>query len=191
MTWAAVVLTGGGARRLGGTEKATLTYGGTTLLERALAAVAGADETVVVGAEMPTSRPVRFVVESPPGGGPLAGLAAGTAALELVHERLVVLAVDMPHVEASTVDRLLAAADGVDASWLVDADGRRQLAGVLRPSSVPTPEDAHGAAMRTLMATGSVRDVPAVGDEAQDIDTWADVTRLRGEEPPGVAASET
>jgi len=191
VTWAAVILTGGRAARLGGTDKASLTLAGTTLLEHALAAVADAAETVVVGPEMPTARPVSFVRESPPGGGPLAGVAAGVAALEEDHAWVVVLAVDMPHVDSGTVGRLLAAAERADASWLTDASGRRQLAGVVRPSLVPPPADAEGAPMRSLMGRGEVVDVVAVGAEADDVDTREDLARLRGEIPPGVARPRT
>jgi molybdopterin-guanine dinucleotide biosynthesis protein A len=191
MTWAAVILTGGRGARLDGTDKAGLTYRGTTLLDRALAAVAEAAETVVVGPEVSTTRPVTFVQESPPGSGPLAGLSAGVAALVGRHEKVVVLAVDMPHVGGDTVRRLLAAADGVDGSWLTDADGRRQLAGVVRPSLVPPSRAAVGLPMRALMTAGTVRDVAAVGAEADDVDTWSDLARLWGDEPPGVAAPRT
>jgi molybdopterin-guanine dinucleotide biosynthesis protein A len=169
VTWAAVILTGGRGQRLGGADKASLELGGRTLLDRALAAVDGAAEVIVVGREV--------------GGGPLAGLAAGVDTLEREPDLVVVLAVDMPHVDADTVARLLDAAEGVDAAWLTDADGRRQLAGALRPSIVPRPSDAQGAPMRTLMDIGGSRDVPAVGDEAADIDTWDDLTRLRREPP--------
>jgi CTP:molybdopterin cytidylyltransferase MocA len=95
----------------------------------------------------------------------------------------VVLAVDMPHVDAGTVTRLLVAADGVDSAWLTDANGRRQLAGALRPWVVPSPADAQGAAMRSLMGIGASRDVPAVGEEAADVDSWDDLSRLRHEPP--------
>ncbi len=191
VTWAAVILTGGRAQRLGGTDKAALEHQGRTLLEHALAAVADAAETVVVGPDVMTPRPVTFARESPAGGGPLAGLAAGVTALEGHHEWVVVLAVDMPHVGADTVARLLAAAEGVDGSWLTDVEGRRQLAGVVRPWLVPSAEDADGAPMRILMAAGSVRDVAAVGAEADDVDSWTDLARLRGDDPPGVATPQT
>jgi CTP:molybdopterin cytidylyltransferase MocA len=129
--------------------------------------------------------PVRFVHEDPPGGGPLAGVAAGVAALDGAHERVVVLAVDMPQVTAGTVGRLLEAAAEVDAAWLTDGTGRRQLAGVVRPSLVPPPGRAYGAPMRLLMTAGTSRDVPARGDEADDIDTWDDLARLRRDDPSG------
>jgi molybdopterin-guanine dinucleotide biosynthesis protein A len=147
VTWAAVILTGGTAMRLGGRDKASLEVAGRSLLEHALAAVAGAGEVVVVGPQVPAID-VPFVREDPPGGGPLAGVAAGVAHLAPGHDRVVVLAVDMPGVTPGTVARLLAASADGDAAWLVDEDGRRQLAGAVRPSLVPAPEVAHGAAMR-------------------------------------------
>jgi molybdopterin-guanine dinucleotide biosynthesis protein A len=176
--WAAVILTGGTGSRLGGTDKATLRHAGRTLLEHALGAVAAADEVVVVGPEVATEAPVRFVREDPPGGGPLAGLAAGTAALADACDLVVVLAVDMPHVTAATVERLRAAASEVGAAWLADADGRRQLAGAIRPELVPLPDRARDLPMRMLMSSGSSRAVPALGDEAADVDTWTDLARL-------------
>jgi hypothetical protein len=33
--------------------------------------------------------------------------------------------------------------------------------------------------MRTLTGVEAAVDVPAIGDEAADVDTWADVARLR------------
>jgi hypothetical protein len=81
-------------------------------------------------------------------------------------------------VTAETVSRLLAASDGVDGAWLTDAGGRRQLAGAVDPALVPSPHEARGAPARTLMTAGTVCDVPALLDEAEDVDTWEDVARL-------------
>lgn len=181
MTWAAVVLAGGTAARLDGADKSALEHDGRSLLAHALEATAAADETVVVGPVTPTARPVSFARESPAGGGPLAGLAAGVAALRGPSTLVAVLAVDMPHVTAATLDRLLAAAAaGGHGAWLVDDEGRRQLAGVVRRASVPAPDDAHGLPMRRLMDLADTVDVPAEGVEAADIDSWDDVARLRG-----------
>jgi CTP:molybdopterin cytidylyltransferase MocA len=137
---------------------------------------------VVVGTDVPTSRPVTFTRESPAGGGPLAALCAGVDALAGRPRLVVVLAVDMPGVTAATVGRLLAAAGEAGAAWLVDRSGRRQLAGaVLRERLVGLPEP-HGLPMRVLTGSGPATDVPAAGDEAEDVDTWADVHRLDGQE---------
>ncbi|WP_151083784.1 molybdenum cofactor guanylyltransferase [Nocardioides cynanchi] len=179
--WAAVVLAGGSAVRLDGADKASLEHDGRSLLEHALTAVAGAEEVVVVGDLVPTSRPVTFTRESPAGGGPLSALCAGVAALARRPELVVVLAVDMPHVTAATVDRLLVAARGADGAWLVDAAGRRQLAGAVPLARVLELPEPHGRPMRTLSASGAAVDVPATGDEAADVDTWTDVARLRGD----------
>lgn len=180
MTWAAVILTGGTSSRLGGVDKASLEHAGRTLLASALDAVADADEVVVVGPTASAPPGVRFVREEPPGGGPLAGIAAGASSLAPGHDLLVVLAVDMPHVTRATVDRLreAASAPGVDGAWLTDATGRRQLAGVVVPALVPEPAAAWGTPVRRLMEAGRTRDVPGVEHESEDVDTWGDATRL-------------
>jgi len=178
VTWAAVILTGGTATRLDGADKAGLSHAGRSLLEISLDAVADAAEVVVVGPGTSTSRPVSFTRESPPGGGPLAGIAAGLAALGHAHDLVVVLAVDMPHVTRATVSRLVSAVGDGDAAWLVDASGRRQLAAAVRPALVPAPGDADGVPVRALMRAGRSIDVPGLGDEATDIDTWPDVATL-------------
>ncbi len=174
-----MVLTGGAAARLDGADKAAIEHAGRTLLEHALAAVAEASEVVVVGPAVPTSRAVTFTRESPPGGGPLAGLSAGVAALLGDPGLVVVLAVDMPHVTAETVARLLAAVGDGDGAWLADDAGRRQLAGVVPRGLVPGPGESYGVPMRRLMGLDRTVDVASVGHEADDVDTWSDLARLR------------
>jgi molybdopterin-guanine dinucleotide biosynthesis protein A len=181
-TFGAVVLSGGGAARLGGADKASIEVGGRTLVEHALAAVAGASEVVVVGGDVPTSRPVTFTREDPAGGGPAAGLVAGLGAFARRPDHVVALAVDMPMVSAATVARLLAAVED-DGAVLVDAAGREQylcaaysVTALLRSAG----DSAHGRSMRALVDRLRLARVPAVGQEAQDLDTWADLAALRG-----------
>lgn len=173
---AGVVLAGGTAARLGGVDKARIEYDGTTLLEHALAALAVASEVVVVGTAVPTSRPVTFVREEPAYGGPAAGLLAGRDALLGTPRWLCLLAVDMPHVGPETLDRLLAGA-GPDGALLVDRTGRRQLAGVLAVGRLDAvrPAASHGLSVHRLLGSLDLADVPAVGDEAHDLDTWDDL----------------
>lgn len=184
--YAAVVLAGGTAARLDGVDKAGVEYAGHTLLEHALRAVAGASETVVVGDHVPTSRPVTFTREDPPYGGPAAGLLAGRDALAQAPARLFVLAVDMPRVGPGTVARLLEAAAGHDGAFLTDRDGRRQLAGVLDVPALDRvrPDDSQGLPLHRLLAALDLVMVAPAGDEAADVDTWADLRDLR-ERPPG------
>ena len=179
--YAAVVLAGGTAARLGGADKAGVELAGRTLLEHVLAAVAGATETVVVGEQVPTSRPVTFTREDPPYGGPAAGLLAGREALASTPDHLVVVAVDMPRVSPATVDRLLAAAAGHDGAFLTDPTGRRQLAGVVTVRALDRvrPSDCHGLPLHRLLASLDLAEVAAAGAEATDVDTWADLRDLR------------
>ncbi|WP_344565629.1 DUF6457 domain-containing protein [Streptomyces axinellae] len=81
-----MVLAGGGASRLGGTDKPAVTVGGRPLLDRVLSACADASVTVVVGPRRPTCRPVAWAREDPPGGGPLTGLYAGLSRLGALDE---------------------------------------------------------------------------------------------------------
>ena len=180
----AVVLAGGSGSRLGGTDKAAMTHGERTLLEHCLAALAGATEVVVVGEPVATSRPVTFTREDPPGGGPAAGLLAGVEALRDTSGPVAVLAVDMPFVTAATFDRLLAAHAAATPSagaFLVDSDGRRQLAGVLDVARLPRPQDRHNLPLHVLLGGLDLVPVPAVGREATDIDTRDDLERLRSD----------
>jgi molybdopterin-guanine dinucleotide biosynthesis protein A len=185
----AVVLVGGTGARLGGADKASLELGGVTLLERALAASMAASEVVVVGEPVSTSRPVAWTREEPPGGGPAAGLLAGLDAFREPPEAVCVLAVDMPRVTAATVARLGWALEGdraADAAVLADGSGRRQpLAAVYRYRSLveARPEDRaaeSGLSIRRLVAGLRLVDVPAVGEETRDVDTWEDLRALGG-----------
>jgi len=182
----AIVLAGGTARRLGGADKAALPVAGRALLDRVLDVVAGAGQIVVVGAERPVERPVRWTRESPAGAGPVAALGTGLALSQAT--RVVVLACDLPLITTATVQRLLTALErgasgtGADAAMLVDPAARRQplLAvydrAALAAALVDLGEPA-GRSMRALVAGLNVVEVAAVGNEALDCDTWVEVSR--------------
>ncbi|WP_405479743.1 NTP transferase domain-containing protein [Streptomyces sp. NBC_00009] len=122
----AVVLAGGAARRLGGTDKPAVRVGGRPLLDRVLAACATAGTTVVVAEPRPTAHPVRWTREDPPGGGPVAALDAGLRATTA--DQVLVLSADLPFLSEQTVRCLLDAlnAGTADGVLLTDADGRDQ-----------------------------------------------------------------
>ena len=187
------MLTGGGAVRLGGADKASIEIGGRTLLERALTALADVAEVVVVGDEVPTSRPVTFTREDPAGGGPAAGLLAGLRRFVRPPDRVLVLAVDMPFVSADTLRRLIDAASG-DGAVLVDRDGQEQYlcAAYSRAALERAGQEGggHGLSMRRLVAGLQLAHVAAVGSEARDLDTWEDLTALREIIDPAGAPDE-
>ncbi|MDQ3978017.1 MAG: molybdenum cofactor guanylyltransferase [Actinomycetota bacterium] len=125
---AAIVLAGGMARRMGGTDKLVLRVAGATLLDRVLEAAAGVSgQVVAVGPERPTAVPgVEFVQESTPGGGPLPAIAAGLRHLD--HPEVVlVLAGDLPLLTSAALRRLrdgLAADPASEAMTAADHAGR-------------------------------------------------------------------
>jgi molybdopterin-guanine dinucleotide biosynthesis protein A len=203
-TRGAIVLTGGTAVRMDGTDKASLELQGVTLLERALAATATAAEVVVVGEPVDVSRPVTWAREEPAGGGPAAGLLAGLDRFRHQPDVVAVLAVDMPRVTPGTFARLEAALEAdvalapdpavqvapavgepYDGALLVDGDGRRQpLCAVYRVDALRRvrpvdPEDEQGLSMHRLISGLRLHDVPAVPGESVDVDTWRDLLWLR------------
>jgi molybdopterin-guanine dinucleotide biosynthesis protein A len=124
-----VVLAGGSARRLGGIDKVLLPVAGRPLLERVVAAAGGGRTVTVVGPRRVMAGaevPIQWVREDPPGSGPLAALAAG--ARDGAAPVVVVLAADMPFVDADVVARLVlaASADGMDGAVVVDGADRPQ-----------------------------------------------------------------
>ncbi|MFP5219031.1 MAG: molybdenum cofactor guanylyltransferase [Actinomycetes bacterium] len=173
----AVVLAGGRARRMGGADKPAVMVGGQTLLDSALTAVSDAQSVVVVGPQRPTCRAVTWAREDPPGGGPVAALAA---ALPLVASDVVaVLAADLPFLDAATVQLLRTALEH-DGALLVDAEGRDQLlVGVWRTEPLRrtlTPFDARlGAVLGRLRADRVVVE----GRPWFDCDTEMDVAEAR------------
>jgi molybdenum cofactor guanylyltransferase len=142
---AAVVLAGGGAKRMGGAAKPVRRVGGVALLARVLAATAAATPRVVVGPlELVPLLPrgVSLTQENPPGAGPVAATAAGVGLLSGAIDdetSIALLAADLPFLTPSTVDALAEAAtgEGYDAAVLVDDTGRPQwLCGVWRAVSL-------------------------------------------------------
>jgi molybdopterin-guanine dinucleotide biosynthesis protein A len=178
-----IVLTGGAAVRFQGADKASIEVAGVTLLEHVLGALGEVPDVVVVGPEVVTSRPVTFLREDPPGGGPAAGLLAGVRGFPRAPRQVAVVAVDMPLVTTATVRRLMLSAEE-DGAVLVDDDGRVQyLCALYRTDALlaaaPALGDEHGLSVRSLVAGLLLGRVPALAWEAQDVDTWEDLVRMR------------
>ncbi|MGC5331571.1 molybdenum cofactor guanylyltransferase [Micromonospora sp. DT62] len=197
--YAAVVLAGGAARRMGGVDKPARTVGGLSMRDRVLAAVADAAPRILVGPAGPVPAGVRLTREEPPGGGPVAAAAAGLALLDPGTPVVALLAADLPLLTRAAVGELLDHLDaGHDGACHVDGDGRRQtLCGVWRVAPLRAALDRlaaeraagqpdgsaaplAGAPMRALLAGLRVREVPWVGAGPPpwfDCDTDEDVRR--------------
>ncbi|WP_199440078.1 molybdenum cofactor guanylyltransferase [Umezawaea beigongshangensis] len=176
--WSAVVLAGGSGTRLGGVDKAAIEIGGRTLLDRLVGVLDDAERIVVVGPERAVRGDVTWAREDPPGGGPLAGVAAGLAHVETRH--VVLLAVDQPGTTSATITRLLDRI-GVDGALLVDADGRAQwLTSAWRAKALRAalPADPAGRSLRSVLGALDAVLVPAEPGESDDVDTPADLARF-------------
>lgn len=190
--YAAVVLAGGAARRMGGVDKPGLPVGGLPMRDRVLAAVVNADPRVLVGPPGLVPEGVRLIRERPVGGGPVAATAAGLALLPAGTTTVALLAGDLPLLSREAVGELRQRlAEGtVDGACFVDDEGRRQsLCGVWRVESLRVALDRvaaarggtlDGASIRALLADLTVLDVPWSGAGAPpwfDCDTDDDVRR--------------
>lgn len=150
--------------------------------------VVGPDRDLPLG-----DHPVRTVREDPPGGGPLAGFAAGLRAagsFDPPVDVVVLLGGDQPFA-ASAVPRLVAAleAPGVRAAVGVDGTGRWQpLLSAHRREDVSRVldglPDPAGLPLRRLFrdtpGAGAVVEVPVDDTESLDVDVPADLARAQG-----------
>ena len=181
----AIVLAGGSASRMGGADKPMLDVAGTPMLGLVLDAVAGARVRVVVGPQRDITG-VTWCQESPPGGGPVAAIAAA-----LPHTRagtVVVLAADLPWI-GPAVEVLRTALDrsGAHAAMLSSGGRLNYLAAAWRRSgllaAVRGLDAAAGASMRRRVAGARTVDVPDEGQWGEDCDTWADLAQARQRHP--------
>ncbi|MFD4985718.1 NTP transferase domain-containing protein [Streptomyces sp. NPDC058374] len=190
----AVVLAGGGARRLGGADKPGLRVGGRALLDRVLAACGGAVTTVVVAEPRTVFREVVWAREEPAGGGPLAALAAGVRAAGGGDGpgAVVVLSADLPFVDAAAVRALLGrlAESEADAVLARDAEGRDQpLVGAYRRAPLARAldrihseeGDLTGLPLRRLTSRLNLAHLAEAPDApiSFDCDTWGDLAAAR------------
>lgn len=136
----AIILGGGRSARMG-RDKRALVLDGQSLLALAVDACADRDLIVTVTPELPADVPagrVTCTLEDPPFGGPVAGIAAGLAALPpaLPGDEVLLLACDLPRV--ADIVAVLDAAPPVD---LVETES--------------TPASSNDEARRRSVSTGS------------------------------------
>jgi molybdopterin-guanine dinucleotide biosynthesis protein A len=107
------ILVGGQSRRMGGTPKGNLDAGGqplvarTIALCRALAPAHAAEPVLLVGESREYDVDVPRLADAPAGVGPLGGLCALLQAALERRCRAIALAVDLPHIDAALLGRLI------------------------------------------------------------------------------------
>jgi molybdopterin-guanine dinucleotide biosynthesis protein A len=177
----AVVLCGGSGRRFGG-DKTRADLGGRTVLDRLLDDLPEGWPVLCVGERRPTRRDVAWLRESPPGGGPAAGLAA--ALPQVTSPVVVVLGGDMPYAAsaAPALVRRLFDDPGADVVAARDGDGRTQpLLAAYRVDALrrALPEVTSGVPLMRLLDGLRVHAVPVDEGTTLDVDTPEDLDRAR------------
>ena len=147
----AAILAGGRARRLGGADKASLAVGRARIIDRQLAALAAvADDIRIVGHDPSryAGLGVRVIPDAIADAGPLGGIYS--ALLDARHDRVLVLACDLPFVTAALLARLVEesrTASDVDAVVPRSARGLEPLCALYRTRCAAAARDriAQGA----------------------------------------------
>jgi molybdopterin-guanine dinucleotide biosynthesis protein A len=192
----AIVLAGGAGRRMGGLLKPVVPVAGMRMVDRVLRAVAGASRVVVVGpAELrvgesgPAAPPVLVRVrEEPAGGGPVAAIEAGVRLGGLSSPIVVLVGGDLPALERTHVDLLVAAVarsagGGTAGALFADHQGRPQwLCGAWRTAAIRERVAALAAARDGVLAGAALRDLLGVLDVAE--------VRVRGRRGGGRGVDE-
>lgn len=175
--WTAVVLSGGTSRRLG-TDKSQLQFKGRTTLERVVDTL---DVPIIVVGPEDQGLTVQRVQEDPPGGGPVAGIAA---ALPHVTTPIVgILATDMPFALVALQLAVAEVTDDVEGCLFVDAENRDQyLCAAYRTHALRRvmADGVHGRSMRETLEPLTLRRLAAPEHGTLlDIDTPQDLAEAR------------
>ncbi|WP_353951553.1 NTP transferase domain-containing protein [Knoellia sp. S7-12] len=175
-----IVLAGGTSRRFGSDKLAALLPDGRSVLDHCLWGMPAGWSVIVVGPSrvVPSSvtARVRFVQETPAGGGPLAGIAEGLA---LVGGEVVCVAPGDAPRAGSALPLLVAALEGdssVEAAVLSDGEGQpNPLLAAYRVNALrdAMPSSPANLPARKLLSLSHVLVQP--GFDVVDIDTPADL----------------
>jgi molybdopterin-guanine dinucleotide biosynthesis protein A len=196
----AAILAGGQARRFEGRDKGALVVDGRTIRARQLDALAAVSDDILIVERIgqppaSASAGVRFVADRLEDCGPLAGLE--TALREARHDRVIVVAGDMPFLTASFLAHVAAMAERTQEADVVvprtesgyhplcavyarrvlpvvtrHLRDRRfamtDLVGALRRLEIPGADlDAFGGAPRLLANVNTAAEYAALGDPSQ------------------------
>jgi molybdopterin-guanine dinucleotide biosynthesis protein A len=177
----AVVLCGGAGRRFGG-DKTRADLAGSPVLDHVLDGLPSDWPVVCVGEPRSTGRPVSWCREDPPGGGPVAAIAAALPHVDTTV--VVVLGGDMPYAAGPAPSLASRLADGPELDGVLgrDGDGRLQpLLAAYRTEALRAalPHSAAGTPVMRLLDSLRTLVVALPEGAALDVDTTEDLDRAR------------
>lgn len=181
--WSALILTGGTSNRFG-SDKSEAILQGNTLIDYLISSIPAGVPVVIVGpARDEFATTIRVVQDDSPGGGPVAGIAAGLPLIET--EYVSVLATDMPYSAALVPLLMKDLSDEVDGAIVVDEEGFQQpFSGIYRTlvlkRALEEIAPVSGQSMRKLLNQLHVTHVKLSADERHllvDIDTPEDLIK--------------
>lgn len=180
MSRAAIIVVGGGARRLDGVAKPWLHVDGVTILDRILDAVDPHVSRCILVGECPVDwarNGIEWTREEPAGSGPAVAVATGLQLLDDTIEEVLLVAGDAPFIAEPLA--LLMNAEIHNDGVAIESEGQVQfLCARLRHHALARAVAAGGSSMRSIYDLLEVRTVPAL---LRDADTWEDVALLRQE----------
>jgi molybdopterin-guanine dinucleotide biosynthesis protein A len=171
----AAILAGGQATRLGGADKAALLIGGARIIDRQIAELAAvADDLAIIANDPARYAGLQIPVQPDviPGAGALGGIYTALAGAR--HERVLVVACDLPFVTRDLLARLVEeAVEGIDAVVPRSARGLEPLCALYSRGCMPAikariERGAFGVA--DLAADVRVREMSAEALAAYDPD---------------------
>jgi molybdopterin-guanine dinucleotide biosynthesis protein A len=193
-TLTAAILAGGQARRFGGRDKCRLIVDGRSIIVRqveVLQRVAARVLVVVSPLDAPgrfADQPVEVVTDVVPGAGAMGGVL--TALEHSTTDRVVIVAGDLPFLDADVLAHLAASALEGDGAWLAHPGGVEPLVACYRRSALPVLRRAVADARLALHAIGddlrmvAVEAAALVGDRSAarlltNVNTPADLARVQ------------
>ncbi len=171
------IIAGGRAARLGGRDKSQLLVGGRPIIVRQVALLQlVADEVIIVG-DHPDRAPAdgaRAVPDLVGGMGPIGGLYSALEAASA--DRVLVIACDMPFLEAPLLERLAELAGSADAAWVRTPEGAEPLVACYRREVRHRVREAIDAGRLKLANLSAVLDVAELA--GPELARFGDVGRL-------------
>lgn len=178
-TTAAAIVAGGGARRFGGRDKSHLVVEGRTIIVRQVEILQRVASTLFVVTHQPDryrGHPVLVVGDRVAGAGAIGGIDAALHAAAPAHDRVLVVACDLPLLTSDLLARLVELAGERDGAWVATARGVEPLVACYRTAVRDRVAAYIDAGRRRAAGLAEILDMTVLGPP--ELDTFGPAERL-------------